>query len=295
MNVYLWSTELNDVLKQSTELEGIYLGSNEVWTPASSLKRLAFRVETDWDPSNDWEWIDDNGYDISYVDMPVDYNGIFLTSIGSSEYEFTPLDDSRIEDSSLRFIAHLLPGQWVVFKWIKYIPSGWTVFDVDLTQTYQEALPYSETWWLLQDWDTMIMVFETSSAPTFTVANIINYNTMNSALSSATGMANFTCTATKILLWSDWYYYYATTGLESWRPMNYKNCYAKISISWDEWTQRFTVEDYYLEAAPSDDSSFCNYFGSGDSTYIPAIASYVWDPSIVDVQTLWEYIYNKLQ
>lgn len=33
MNVYLWSTELNDALKQSTELGGIYLGSNEVWSP----------------------------------------------------------------------------------------------------------------------------------------------------------------------------------------------------------------------------------------------------------------------
>ena len=37
MNVYLWSTELNDVLKQSSELEGIYLGSNEVWSASPSI------------------------------------------------------------------------------------------------------------------------------------------------------------------------------------------------------------------------------------------------------------------
>lgn len=296
MSIYLWSQELDPKTIGWDDIEAIYVWADEVWSAWPSTKRLALEIETDWVPSSDWEWVNYNTGDrISYIDMPVDYKVIWLTWNSWDIFDFIPADGSRNLDSSLRFNANIMWGQWAVFSGIKYIPYGWTAFNVDLTQPYQESIPMGETWELLQGWDKMVMVFETQSVPTFTVVNTWNYNDMNNALASATGVQNFTCWANKILLWSDWYCYYATTAAESWRPASFKNCYAKISKTWAEWTPVYTVEDYYLETAPSDNSSFCNYFQQGNSYYIPPIASYVWDPSIVDVQSLWEYIYNKLQ
>ena len=46
MNVYLWSTELDDVALQSTWLDAIHLGTDEVWTSGPGL--LCFTANTAW-------------------------------------------------------------------------------------------------------------------------------------------------------------------------------------------------------------------------------------------------------
>ena len=161
-----------------------YIDYGISYTPPT--KRLLLYVTTDWLPSIDWMWKGDNFEDISYVDMPVDYSWIFLTSAGSSDWVFTPADSSRNLDSSLEFTALSSPRQWIVFKWIKYIPSVWTEFDVDLSTPYHEAIPYAKTWGLLRDWDKMIMVFESKwswwCASTYTKTSIQNWATILSAV-----------------------------------------------------------------------------------------------------------------
>ena len=295
MNVYLWANEIDPKTLGSLDLEGIYKGSDTVWTPAPSTIRLYLLSETDWQPSWDWMWTDDSYQEITYLDLPVGANWVRKYQSGNS---FIAQYNDWSSYVTFHYLQNSSPGSLVNFNRIEYRDSSdnliW-IFDLSQSWWGQQILPLDETWMGIQNNDRMVMVFETQSVPTFTVVNTWNYNDMNNALASATGVQNFTCWANKILLWSDWYCYYATTAVESWRPQSFKNCYAKISKTWAEWTPVYTVEDYYLETAPSDNPSFCNYFQQGDSYYIPAIASYVWDPSIVDVQSLWEYIYNKLQ
>lgn len=192
-----------------------YIYYTILYTPPT--KRLALEIETDWVTSSDWEWIDDNGYDISYVDMPMDYRAIRLTWNDGS-YDFLPQDSSWYGDSSLRFIAHPLPSQ-NMFRGIKYIPYGWTAFDVDLTQTYQ-ALPYAETWNYLQDWDKMVMVFESWwgwwCASTYTKTSIQNWATilsavqtyLNTALSANTTSIQMPGSLNYVALWDDNNYYF---------------------------------------------------------------------------------------
>lgn len=275
-----------------TPVSWLYNSSFSIDHPSGTLNLLC--EDETWDPYLNAYWtLDDASFSVvNSIAIPSSSLYVVVISVSSTPYQFAIMFKDNLSQNdywyaNIRadFLNHSLNR-------IEYRrANGTVVWTFDLTTT-GDALPL--TWWI-QSGDKVVMVINsTPPVPTFTVVNTWNYNTMNRALESATGLQSFGCWASKILLWNDWYYYYATTATESWRPLSYKNCYAKISRTWDEWSPVYTVEDYYLETAPSDDSSFCNYFGSGDSSYIPAIASYVWDPSIVDVQTLWAYIYNKL-
>lgn len=300
MNVYLWANEIDPQTLGSLNLSGIYKGSDTVWTPAPSTIRLYLLSETDWQPSWDWMWTDDSYWVITYLDLPVDANWVRKWN----DATFIAQYNDWVNFVTFNYMLNSSPGSLVNFDRIEYRDSSdnliW-IFDLSQSWWGQQILPLDETWMGIQNNDRMVMVFETQTAPTFTVVNNPSNWNMNNAISasvrSGEGLSSFdiNCSANKILLWSDWYYYYAALGVVSYRPQDSRNCYVKMSTSWEEWAPTYTVEDYYIETGTPDNSSFCNYFNQGDSTYIPAIAGYVWDPSIVDVQSLWEYIYNKLQ
>ncbi len=259
--------------------------------PAPPTKRLSLYVETDWAKSYDWDWMDNNRNPISYVDMPVDYQGIFLTWSDLGVYNFVPLDSMFEPVSSIGFNAILSWSQWVVFKWIKYIPYGWTAFDVDLTQTYQ-ALPYAETWWLLQDWDKMVMVFETQTGPsefTYTQApTSTDYTSqINSWYGSSVSVQSWRVDS--VLQADDWYLY-AATSYADWSHWQYYIEVMKISTSMVviEHSQVSSTQNWINEPLMTFWSGYSpRHWYSGWTNNV--------DSSITDAQSLWEWIYNNLQ
>lgn len=265
-----------------------YIDYGISYTPPT--KRLSLYVTTDWEKSSDWDWIDNNGNLISYVDMPEDYSGIFLTWSNWNLYNFVSADSDWNPDSSLGFKAGVSPSQWVVFRRIEYIPYGWTAFNVDLTQTYQ-GIPTGETWGLLQDWDEMVMVFETQTGPSiFTympAPTSTDYTSqINSWYGSSVSVQSWRVAA--VLQADDWYLYTATS---------YAN--------WSQW-------QYYIEAMKLDTSMNVIEHSQVSTTqnWINAPMMTFWsysrqenysqwtnnvESSITNAQTLWEWIYNNLQ
>lgn len=260
-----------------------------LYTPPT--KRLSLYIETDWLPSSDWEWIDDNGQDISYVDMPVDYKGIFLTWNSSDRYDFIPVDDEwNPASSEERFIADPRWVQWVVFKWIKYVPYGWTAFDVDLTTTYQ-PIPMVETWGLLQDWDKMVMVFETQTGPSefeyVQAPTSTDYTSqINSWYGSSVSVQSWRVDA--VLQADDWYLYTATSYAD-WSHWQYYIEVMKISASMVVIEHSQVSTTYNWINAPL--TTFWSYMSRPNySDWTNNV-----DSSITNAQTLWEWIYNNLQ
>lgn len=290
MNVYLWSTELNDVALQSTWLDAIHLGTEEVWSSAPSTKRLSLYVETDWVPSSDWEWEDYNtGECISYVDMPVDYKAIRLAWNESNSYSFVPQDSGWNVDSSLKFSTRIMGWQWVTFRRIEYIPYGWIAFEVDLTTTRNQAIPNDETWGAPQDWDKMVMVFETQTGPsTFTHSNCNSvsgtiYNNLNTLMWGSATRYNYR------ILGNDWYWYIL------WYPGSWGS---NQRLYWIKLDSTWAIVTYTTDQVPSQFTQIwmLDYFnGTDESTNMfVTISNALWI-QISNTQEFWMCIYNHLQ
>lgn len=266
-----------------------YIDYGISYTPPT--KRLLLYVTTDWVKSSDWEWIDDIGNIISYVDMPKDYNGIFLTWNSSDRYDFIPIDSEwHPASSEERFVADPISKQWIVFKWIKYIPYGWTAFDVSLTTTYQ-GIPYAKTWWLLQDWDEMVMVFETQTGPSeFIYAQAPTTTDYISQINSWYG-SSVTVQSWRVeaVLQADDWYLYTATSYANWSQWQYYIEAMKLDTSMNviEHSQVSTTQSWI-------NAPLMTFWG-----YSPRASYSDWtnnvDSSITNAQTLWEWIYNNLQ
>ncbi len=290
MNVYLWSTELDNVALQSTWLDAIHLGTDEVWSAAPSTKRLLLYVETDLVPSSDWEWEDYNGQEISYVDMPVDYKAIMLTWNDNS-YDFIPLDSNWNPVSyTEKFRAYIDWRQWWVnFIGIKYVPYGWTEFDVDLTTTRNQAIPNDETWVALQDWDVMVIVFETQTGPSIFTHSSCNsvwsniYNNLNTLMWGSATRYNYR------ILGNDWYWYIL------WYPGSWGS---NQRLYWIKLDSTWAIVTYTTDPVPSQftQSWMPDYFnGTDESTNMfVTISNALWI-QISNTQEFWMCIYNHLQ
>jgi len=265
-----------------------YIDYGISYTPPT--KRLLLYVETDWVKSYDWDWMNNNRNPISYVDMPVDYKAICLTWSYLDVYDFVPVDSGSSTVSSLGFSAILSWSQWIVFKGIKYIPYGWTAFNVDLTTTYR-PIPMVETWGLLQDWDEMVMVFETQTGPgTFEYVlapTSTDYTKqISSWYGSSIGIQSWTVAA--VLQADDWYLY-AATSYANWGQSLYYIEAMKLDTSMNviEHSPVSTTYNWLNEPQQTFWGYNTRYWYSGWTNNV--------DSSITNAQTLWEWIYNNLQ
>jgi len=284
MNVYLWANEIDPQI-----LSGIYKGSDTVWTPAPSTKRLLLCAETDWVPSSDWEWEDYNtGNYISYVDMPVDYKAIRLDWTTDDSYSFVPQDSGWNSDYSLKFSTRIMWWQWVTFSGIKYVTYGWTAFGVDLTEPRTQVIPMDETWGAPQDWDKMVMVFNTQTGPsTFTHSQCFSLWT-TIANNLTTLMWGYATRYNYRILGDDWYWYILWHPGWASNPLLY---WIKLDKNWD-------IVTYTTDPVPSQftQSWMPDYFnGTDESTNMfVTISNALWI-QISNTQEFWMCIYNHLQ
>lgn len=288
MNVYLWANEIDPKTLGSLDLEGIYKGSSEVWTPAPSTIRLYLLSETDWQPSWDWMWTDDSYWTITYLDLPVGANWVRKIESGDA---FVAQYNNWASYVTFHYRLNSSPGSLINFNRIEYRDSSdnliW-IFNLSQSWWGQQILPLDETWMGIQNNDRMVMVFETKTGPsTFTLSdcNSISgtiYSNINTLMWHSQTRYNYW------ILGNDWYWYIL------WYPGAWVS---PQYLYWIKLDSTWAIDSYTRTSVPSQFTGnwMATYFNQQDESAntFATISQELWT-QISNTQEFWEYIYNQL-
>lgn len=146
MNVYLWSTELNDALRQSTELEGIYLGGNEIWR---SWDKWTEVVRNQW-------WVIRKNETQHY----------FIVTNNTSQLNPGELSPAQLWSYASTFMIDEF-DYWATWDWTTSInPPAWTVKQWDLDWNYAHYTNL-KNWWhvpAIEEWDSFLTLMNSISS-----------------------------------------------------------------------------------------------------------------------------------
>ena len=151
MNVYLWTTELDDVALQSTWLDAIHLGTEEVWSAAPLTKRLWLTVElNDWSSAPCWDWYIDQAPHqlVWYIDLPMDAVWVeYRYTQGSNEHNFRIIGGGweLIAVATAEDLSSQIP--WTAFSHFEYRSENWAqkVIIDSVTGNYEPQHTDSQT------------------------------------------------------------------------------------------------------------------------------------------------------
>ena len=290
MNVYLWSTELDDVALQSTWLDAIHLGTDVVWTSLPSTKRLYFDVEySDWTAAICWDWHIDNTQQqpVWYIDLPMDARWVQYTSF-SGAYYFSII--SSRWDTIAMAIAEDLSSQmpWASFSHFEYRSENWAqkVIIDSVTENYE---PEHTLWRIIYHNDSLVMVFNQIEY------SLISYsewdalkNRLNSALQGKWYQGvNSPSSYNYIIYGLDWYIYWLCITM----PSGWWNAIWVWFQANKVWTIIYNIVDLsdvlsWWDKAGSIDNIFASWYESA--------VSQLWLSWVTTIEELWAFIKNRI-
>ena len=274
----------------------LYNSSFSIDHPSGTLNLLC--EDETWDPYLNAYWtLDDAWYTVvNSINVPSSSLYVVVTNISSSPYQFAIMFKDNLNPTDYWYANIRADTLNHSLNRIEYRrANGTVVWTFDLT-TIGDALPL--TWWI-QSGDKVVMVINSTppGPSTFTYENLWTTQNYSSRLSNMYwSLPWYMSTSTQVryaLRGDDWYYYACLGYSENWGSPYYMEC-IKIEITGSAYQ---IVANWQVRLTDSGGvawSAIPGVFYNGNNNYFSYFTDYV-DSSIVDYQTLWEYIYNHLQ
>lgn len=173
-----------------------------------------------------------------------------------------------------------------IVNYVNYIPEVPSSWEWQWTLNPEDIAIHSDsvTWWAMLEcyyrkntWPSTFTFWSAPVATDFTS----QIQSWHSGCNVPEGQVKYT------LAWDDWYYYCTVPWTPNWSDMNLE-C-IKLDNTMTPIAHNSVATSWWWSAENASVQTFYSWY-SGAMSYW---TQYV-DPSIVDYQTLWEWIYNQL-